>query len=126
LVSHSKKITDGLKEMITEMTGEDARIFSAGGTDDGRLGTSAPIIMEKIEACQNCNRILIFCDVGSSILSAEAALDLMDEDLKEKCLIVDAPLVEGAFVAGVQSLATDNLEDILNELSQLKVISKFS
>jgi phosphoenolpyruvate---glycerone phosphotransferase subunit DhaM len=126
LVSHSRKITDGLKEMIIEMTGDEVVIFSAGGTDDGRLGTSAQIIMESIEGCKECKRILIFCDMGSSILSAETAIDLVDDELMSKCLIVDSPLVEGAFVASVQSLATDNTDTILKEISQLKIASKVS
>lgn len=126
LVSHSRKITDGIKEMITEMTGDGVLIFSSGGTDDDRLGTSAQKIMESIEACYDCKRILIFCDMGSSILSAETAIDLLDDELKDKCLIVDAPIVEGAFVASVQSLATSNIEDILTEVSQLKLQSKVS
>jgi len=126
LVSHSRKITDGLQEMITEMTGEGILIRSAGGTDDGRLGTSAPLIMESIEACRHSNRVLIFCDMGSSILSTEAAIDLLEDDLKEKCILVDAPLVEGAFVAAVQSLVSNSVDDILREVIQLKDTSKIS
>lgn len=124
LVSHSKKITDGIEEMILEMTGEGVTICSAGGTDDGRLGTSAPKIMESIKACQHCNRILVFCDMGSSILSAEAAIDLLEDEVKDKCVLVDAAIVEGAFVAAVHSLVTDNVDEILREVSQLNEISK--
>ncbi|WP_409300303.1 dihydroxyacetone kinase phosphoryl donor subunit DhaM [Peribacillus sp. SCS-155] len=120
LVSHSRKITDGLKEMITEMTGTEQMIFSAGGTGDGRIGTSAPLIMESIETCKNCERILLFCDMGSSILSAETAIELLDDELKEKCHIIDGPLVEGAFVASVHSLLTEDLDSILHEVSQCK------
>ena len=51
LVSHSRKITDGLKEMIEEMTGklEHILIVSAGGTDDGRLGTDPINLKNEIE-----------------------------------------------------------------------------
>ncbi|MFD2630031.1 dihydroxyacetone kinase phosphoryl donor subunit DhaM [Oceanobacillus kapialis] len=120
LVSHSKKITDGLKELILEMTGDNVIIESAGGTDDGRLGSSAPLIMESLEACSECKRILIFCDMGSSILSSETAIDLVDSELQEKCTIVDGPIVEGAFVASVQAQITDDVDSILSEVEKLK------
>lgn len=126
LVSHSEKITDGIKEMIQEMTGPGVLIHSAGGTDDGRLGTSAVKIMDSIHLCRECKRILLFADIGSAILSTEAALDLIDEELKEKCVFVDGPIVEGSFVAAVQSIVSDNLDDILREVEQMKTSSKMS
>ena len=120
LVSHSRKITDGLQEMIQEMTNNEVKIFSAGGTDDGRLGTSAPLIMEGIEACQDCTRILVFCDLGSSVLSAETAIGLVDEELGQKCIIMDCPLVEGAFIAAVQSMVSgDDINKIVQEVNKL-------
>ncbi|OCG08948.1 PTS-dependent dihydroxyacetone kinase phosphotransferase subunit DhaM [Gilliamella sp. wkB178] len=122
LVSHSKKITDGLKEMIDEMVGtsDNVKIFSAGGTDDGRLGTNPIAVMEIIEQCQDDKHILIFADIGSAILSSETAIDLIsDEKLKEKILLVDAPLIEGSFVAAVQALVDDDLDAILNELENI-------
>ncbi len=99
LVSHSQKITDGTKEMIEEMTGTNdaVRIISAGGTGDGRLGTNSIMIMEAIEENADCHHILIFCDIGSAILSSETAIDLIDdEELAMKTEIMDCPLVEGA------------------------------
>ncbi len=126
LVSHSEKITEGIKEMIEEMTGPGVTIHSAGGTDDGRLGTSAVKIMECIESSRDCKRILLFADLGSAILSTESALDLVDDELKEKCVFVDGPMVEGAFVAAVQSMVSDNLDDILREVEKVKTSSKIS
>ncbi|GCF94751.1 dihydroxyacetone kinase [Enterococcus florum] len=122
LVSHSQKITDGTKEMIEEMTGtsDAVRIISAGGTGDGRLGTNAVMIMEAIEAQTDCDHILIFCDIGSAILSSETALELIEADeLREKAEIMDCPLVEGAFAAAVQATVCQEKETILQELAQL-------
>lgn len=120
LVSHSKKITDGIEELISEMTGNSVRTVSAGGTDDGRLGTSAPLIMEKIDSCADCSHILIFCDMGSSIMSSETALELVEPEVREKCLMVDAPIVEGSFVAAVQSMVSDDLNAVLDEVKNLQ------
>ncbi len=124
LVSHSEKITEGIKDLVVEMTKDAVPIISAGGTSDGRLGTSADKVMDAINELSNCNNILIFTDIGSSIMSSEIALDLVDEELKNKCILVDAPMVEGAFVAGVQSMVSDDVELVLEEVMLTKQ-SKF-
>ncbi len=124
LVSHSEKITEGIKDLVMEMTKDAVPIISAGGTSDGRLGTSADKIIDAINELSNCNNILIFTDIGSSIMSSEIALDLVDEELKNKCILVDAPLVEGAFVAGVQSMVSDDVNLVLEEVKLTK-LSKF-
>lgn len=122
LVSHSRKITDGLKEMIEEMvdTTGDVKIYSAGGTDDGRLGTDSVAIYNIIQQSKNHKNILIFADIGSAILSTETAIDLIeDDDLKNKVTLVDAPLVEGAFVASIQAMVDNDVEGILAELQNI-------
>lgn len=118
LVSHSQKITEGLQEMIVEMVGDTVHI-SSGGTGDGRLGTNAIMIADNIATCTNSEHIYIFCDIGSAILSAETALELLETDLLEKTTIIDAPLVEGAFTAAVQSLVNPSKEAILQELTNV-------
>lgn len=122
LVSHSRKITDGLKEMIEEMVDStgDVKIFSAGGTEDGRLGTDSVAIYNIIKQSSQHNNILIFADIGSAILSTETAIDLIeDEELKSKVTLVDAPLVEGAFVASIQAMVDKDVEGILAELQNI-------
>ncbi|EIA4568221.1 PTS-dependent dihydroxyacetone kinase phosphotransferase subunit DhaM [Listeria monocytogenes] len=119
LVSHSQKITEGLQEMIVEMVGDTVHIISSGGTGDGRLGTNAIMIADNIATCTNSEHIYIFCDIGSAILSAETALELLETDLLEKTTIIDAPLVEGAFTSAVQSLVNPSKEAILQELTNV-------
>ena len=121
LVSHSQKITDGLKEMIEEMVSESSpvRILSLGGTEDQRLGTSAMKILDGIYACKDCEDIFIFCDIGSAIISAEVAIEMLEEPIKEKVSLVDAPLIEGAFAAAIQASIGDSKENIFLELSKI-------
>ncbi len=123
LVSHSKKITDGLKEMIEEMTGkyEHIHIISAGGTDDGRLGTNPIFITEQIEAHKNVDSIFLFADIGSAVMSIESALELIEDDeLRAKCFYIDGPLVEGAFVGSVQCMVNPSPELVIREVTKLK------
>lgn len=121
LISHSKKITDGLKEMIEEMTGTNSQveILSLGGTDDGRLGTSAIKILEGIEACELSENIFLFCDIGSAILSAEVAMEMASDNLQDKLFLVDAPLIEGAFSAAITASVGASKEQILEEISSI-------
>ena len=44
LISHSGTLVDGLREMVAQVAGDDVAVGIAGGTEDGRLGTSAPRI----------------------------------------------------------------------------------
>lgn len=122
LVSHSDKITEGLKEMIDEMVGESPHVtvLSAGGTGDGRLGTNSLMILEAIQQLEEASDILIFGDIGSAILCAETAMDLIeDSTLQSKTILVDAPLVEGAFAAAVQASASCTKEQILQEMANV-------
>ncbi|WP_124059075.1 dihydroxyacetone kinase phosphoryl donor subunit DhaM [Vaginisenegalia massiliensis] len=118
LVSHCKLITDGIKLMVDEMVGDcdNVKVISAGGTDDGRLGTNGVKILEAILSLKDCTNILIFCDIGSSILSSEMAIELVDDNsITQKVKIVDAPLVEGAFAATVQASVSSDIDLIVHE-----------
>lgn len=123
LVSHSKKITDGLKEMIEEMTGrfEHITIVSAGGTDDDRIGTDPLFIKNAIEENADSDNIYLFADIGSAIMSIETAIELLDDEaLQEKCTYLDAPLVEGAFVAAVKCMSDASKDAVVAEISKFK------
>ena len=123
LVSHSYKITEGLKEMIEEMTShtESIEIISAGGTDDQRLGTDAVKISEYIRQCAHHDNIYLFADLGSAVFSIEAAIELIeDEELANKCTYVPGPIVEGAFVASVQCMVDPSKAAILREAEKIR------
>lgn len=128
LVSHSAKIVSGLSDMIDQMVhGSDmVKVVQAGGTEDGRLGTDPMKIMNAIQESGQSNHILVFCDIGSSIMSTTSAMDLIDdEELKKKVVLVDAPLVEGAFGAAVTASTTDDLATILEQVKEAKETKKF-
>jgi PTS hybrid protein len=123
LVSHSIKITDGLKEMIEEMTGNQKHIsiVSAGGTEDGRIGTNPMKIKEEIESHSDSETIFLFADIGSAIMSIETAIDMIDDEaLQEKCIYIDGPLVEGAFVGAVQCMNDPSKEAVIQQVTKLK------
>lgn len=54
-------------------------------------------------------------DLGSAILSAEMALEMLDPDMQEKVIICPAPFVEGTISAGVQAGLGASLESVYRE-----------
>ena len=67
---------------------------------------------------------MIYADMGSSIISAETAIDMLDDDLQERVHMVDCPIVEGAFAGVVQATITDDLEEIMNVSKSAKELCK--
>lgn len=101
LISHSSRLAEGAAELAGQIAG-DARVVAAGGTDDGRLGTSTERIAAAIEAADNGDGVLLIPDLGSSVLSALALLaDLDPERDGKRIRLADAPFVEGAVAAAV-------------------------
>lgn len=113
IVSHSEYIANGLKDLVNEMNDGSVSVIAAGGADGGRIGTSAIRIQNAIESLEDCEHILIYADLGSSVLSAETAIDIVDEDLAEKVQIVDAPIVEGALAGVVQATISDDVNEVI-------------
>ena len=58
VVSHSSRIAEGLVELAGQMA-HDVRIVPAGGTEDGRIGTSFELIESAIEAAQSGDGVAV-------------------------------------------------------------------
>lgn len=115
LVSHSPKIVEGLAHLIREMS--DCPLALAGGIDDPDhpIGTDAVKIMQAIEEVMSDDGVIIFVDLGSAILSAQTALDLLDPAIAEKVSISSAPLVEGALSASIIATTGADRLTVLHE-----------
>jgi PTS hybrid protein len=100
IVSHSSKIADGVVELAAQMAGT-VTIAPAGGTDDGGIGTSFDKVTEAIGVADDGDGVVVLCDLGSAILTAETALDFLDDEARARVSIADAPLVEGSVAAAV-------------------------
>lgn len=120
IVSHSEKIAEGVKEVAEQMVPE-VKIYSAGGTDDGRIGTDAMKISAAIENAFDKDCVILLFDLGSSLMNAEMAIEFLDEDIKSKVEIIDAPLVEGAIVAAVYASMNKTIEEIKDNLKSMSL-----
>lgn len=111
-VSHSDKIADGLRELAGQMA-QNAPMAAAGGTDDGRIGTSFDKVTAAIASVDQGVGVVLLCDLGSAILTAETALDFLDDSVRERVRIVDAPLIEGGVAAAVASEVGGTLHAVM-------------
>jgi dihydroxyacetone kinase phosphotransfer subunit len=118
IVSHSSKIAEGAKELAAQMCPGFDGIYAAGGMEDGSIGTDAVRIKDAIEAANSGDGVVILADLGSGILSAETAIDLLETDIDAR--IADAPIVEGAVVAAVQASIGSSLDDVIAEAEQTR------
>ncbi len=112
LVSHSKTLAEGLRDMVVQVAGDTVRVAAAGGTADGRLGTNAEAILEAIRAVDVGDGVLVLLDLGSAWLSVEMALDELSETEHARVIVSEAPLVEGAVLAAVQASVGASLAEV--------------
>ena len=112
IVSHSARLAEGVVELAAQMTRGSVPLVAAGGTDDGELGTSLSKVVDAIGRADSPDGVLILVDLGSAGLVAEMALEQLSPEVRERVLISDAPLVEGAVVAAIESAVGSSLRQV--------------
>ena len=98
VVSHSEKIADGAAELAAQMA-PDVLVLTAGGTADGRIGTSLEKVLAALDHAAGGDGTVILTDLGSAVMTAESALEFAEDPAG--VLLADAPLVEGLVAASV-------------------------
>ena len=117
IVSHSAALAEGTVELARAMAGPEVAIEAAGGLElPGRpVGTDAALVAKAIDRAWSDEGVLVLMDLGSAVLSAEMALELLPEDRRARVLLCDAPLVEGAVAAAVSAKLGHPLEEVARE-----------
>ncbi|MEE4274903.1 MAG: HPr family phosphocarrier protein, partial [Thermoleophilia bacterium] len=87
----------------------------AGVATDAVLGTDAMLVRRAVEGVWSEDGVLVLMDLGSAVLSAEMALDLLPEERRARVRLVAAPFVEGAVAAAVAASLGDPLERVAEE-----------
>ena len=103
VVSHSRALARAAVALAEEMLhGRSLRIEVAAGLDETTLGTDAVSISAAIERADGPGGVVVLMDLGSALLSAELALDLLnDPTARDRVTLSPAPIVEGLVVAAV-------------------------
>jgi phosphoenolpyruvate-protein phosphotransferase/dihydroxyacetone kinase phosphotransfer subunit len=113
VVSHSAELARGVVELARQMGGEEVGVEEAGGMDDGSIGTDAARVQAAIERAMSDDGVLVLMDLGSALMSAEMAVELMEGDAR--VVLSDAPLVEGAVAAAAAARGGASLEEVRAE-----------
>ena len=116
LVSHSLPLAEGLLALLRQMA-PDAAVALAAGTDnpDAPIGTDPMRVYGAIETVYSADGVLILMDLGSAIMSAEAAIEFLDPDQQAQIYLCEVPLVEGALAAAVAAAGGAGLAQVLTE-----------
>lgn len=115
ITSHSNKLAQGLTELISQMAAN-VRIEYSGGTEDGELGSNFEEINQKMTELAE-DGLVVFFDLGSSMMNCQMAYDMLDENLKEKVIIAGSPLVESAFEIAIDISEDTKLEEIKEKIA---------
>jgi phosphocarrier protein FPr len=116
VVSHSRGLARAAVELAVEMVhGRRPAIAIAAGLDESTLGTDAVQIKEAIEQVDSQGGVVVLLDLGSALLSAELALDLLDEAARARVVVSPAPLVEGLVAAVVAAAGGASAADVAAE-----------
>ena len=125
IVSHSWKIAEGIKDLTDQVAAAHKGIVCAGGMEDKEIGTDAVRISEAIKAADDGDGVVVLADLGSGIMSAETAIELL-EDENIDVRMADAPIVEGAIAAAVTAVCGSKIEDVIAAAEQTRTVKKIN
>ncbi len=115
LISHVEEIANGLAKLIDQVA-SDVTIKTAGGTEDGDIGTSFDKINAVLAEFEE-EKILAFYDLGSAKMNLEMAVEFSEKKVK----LYETAFIEGAYVASSLLQADVELTEIEKQLEPLVV-----
>ncbi|WP_308443657.1 PTS-dependent dihydroxyacetone kinase phosphotransferase subunit DhaM [Actinomyces capricornis] len=99
LVSHSRALAQAAADLATSLVaGLDVVVEIAAGLPDGGLGTDGSAVaaaITRVAQGRGSAGVLVLADLGSAIMSAEAALEQLEEPVAARTRISAAPFIEG-------------------------------
>ena len=121
IVSHSASLATGVCELAAQMA-PDVHFEAAGGTEDGRIGTSYDLVEAALEAALNAvdgegSGVIVLTDLGSATMTVESVIDMSDEP--ERVRFVDTCLVEGAVASSVRAQLGEDLDQVADVAAAL-------
>ncbi len=123
LVSHSAALADGLADMVGQVAGDEVRVEPAGGSSDGRLGTSSERVEAALVSADTGAGVVVLVDLGSSVLVVRHILEGLGTNGLVR--LVDAPIVEGAIAAAVVASGGAAIAEVAAAAESARNASKF-
>lgn len=118
IVSHSARLADGVVELAAQMA-PDVLLRPAGGTDDGRIGTSFAKVSDAVSDLLEAGcEVVLLTDLGSATMTAEMVLEMLPEFDRERVVLADGPLVEGAVAAAVAAQTGAEATEVVGAIAR--------
>ena len=129
VASHSVKVAEGICDMVEQISASGEHklpIIAAGGNAEGKLGTDPKRILDAIKKADEGDGVAVLCDLGSGVISSQAAISMLDDTLKQRVRIADAPILEGAVGAAVEAAsdAHSSLEMVISAAEASRQLHK--
>ncbi|BGE83184.1 dihydroxyacetone kinase phosphoryl donor subunit DhaM [Staphylococcus petrasii] len=112
IVSHSEDVANGTKALLNNMA-KGVKIIAYGGVDNG-LGTSLDEVKKVLNNIDDDP--LCFYDLGSAEMNIDLAIETYKGPFKIKK--VNAPIVEGSFVAAVKLSVGGSVNEAIEEIDK--------
>ncbi|WP_136193035.1 dihydroxyacetone kinase phosphoryl donor subunit DhaM [Actinomyces procaprae] len=113
VVSHSRALAEAVVDLAKGLIpGLEVHMEVAAGMPDGTLGTDATEIMAAVERADDGDGVLVLADLGSGVLSAQMALELLDPELVARVRLSGGALVEGLVAAYAAAGTGKDLETV--------------
>ena len=103
IVSHSPKVAEGAADMVRQMVGQEVPLAWTGGNPSGGLGTSFEAITDAIHRAWSEAGVALLVDLGGAETNSEMAIEMLAEEKRERVVICNAPIVEGAVIAATEA-----------------------
>ncbi len=112
IVSHSPDVARGTADMVRQMVGREVRLAWCGGNSDGGLGTDVAAIKAAIDEVFGPAGVALLVDLGGAETNSEMAIELLEESRRDRVVICNAPIVEGAVMASVEAAGGASLDRV--------------
>ena len=119
IVSHSPKIAEGAADMVRQMVGDSVPLAWTGGNSQGGLGTDVAAIIAAIERAWSDAGVAVLVDLGGAETNSEMAIDALEAGRREKVVVCEAPVVEGAVMAATEASGGATLDAVRRTAEEL-------
>ena len=119
IVSHSAKVAEGAADMVREMIGDSVPLACTGGNPDGGLGTDVAAILGAIDRAWSDAGVAILVDLGGAESNSEMAIEMLDDDRRDRVVVCNAPIVEGAVIAATEASGGSSLDIVRRTAEEL-------
>lgn len=112
IVSHSPKVAEGAADMVRQMVGAEVPLAWTGGNPSGGLGTDVGQIMSAIDRAWSEAGVVVLVDLGGAETNSEMAIEMLPDERRDKVLICNAPVVEGAVMAATEAAGGSSVDAV--------------